>query len=78
MDKIIFYIILTLILIIFIQLLFYSVIGFLGLLKPTRDYDILENELKFLFLIPACNEENVIANNLKKLKILIIIKNFIQ
>lgn len=68
MDKIIFYIILVLILLIFIQLLFYSVVGFFGLLSPTRDYEILEDKLKFLFLVPACNEENVIADTLKKIK----------
>lgn len=68
MEIIILYITLILILMIFVQLLFYSVLGFFGLFRPTRDYDILEDNLKFLFLIPACNEENVIEDTLKKIK----------
>lgn len=76
MDKVICFIVILLILLIFIQLLFYSLIGFFGLFKPIRDYEILEDSLKFLFLIPACNEENVISDTLKKIKELNYNKNF--
>lgn len=68
MEKISAYLILILILIVFIQLLFYSILGFFGLFRPVRDYEILEDKFKFLFLIPACNEENVIRDTLKKIK----------
>lgn len=68
MDKIIFYVILVLMILLLIQLLFYSILGFFGLFRPRRDYNILEDKLKFLFLVPACNEESVIGDTLEKIK----------
>ncbi|MBM7835580.1 glycosyltransferase [Clostridium sardiniense] len=52
------------------QLLFYTGLAFWGLKKPKREYSIKDDQLSFLFLIPACNEENVIEDTLKNLRML--------
>lgn len=57
------------------QLLFYTGLAFFGLGNPKREYVIKEDKLSFLFLIPACNEENVIEDTLKNLKLLNYDKN---
>lgn len=61
-------ILITALVILAIQLLFYIVIAFFGLKKPVKDYKMREDELKFLFLMPACNEEKVIVESLEALK----------
>ncbi|MGL4741277.1 MAG: glycosyltransferase family 2 protein [Sarcina sp.] len=58
----------VLLIIILIQLLFYSILGYVGLLKVKRNYEIVEDKLKFLFLVPACNEDQVIKETLQELK----------
>lgn len=68
MEKAIFVLAMILIVLIFIQLLFYSIVGFFGLFNPHRDYEIVEDELKFLFLVPSCNEREVIGETLAKIK----------
>lgn len=52
------------------QLLFYTGLAFWGLRKPKREYEIKDDKLSFLFLIPACNEEYVIEDTLKNLRML--------
>ena len=52
------------------QLLFYTTLAFWGLKKPNREYEIVDDKLSFLFLIPACNEELVIEDTIKNLKLL--------
>lgn len=68
MDTFLYYLCLVIIVIIFIQLLFYSVLGFFGLKKPKREYQLVDDQLKFLFLVPSCNEESVIEETLMKVK----------
>lgn len=43
-------------------------ISLFGFGKIKREYDIQDDKLSFLFLIPACNEENVILDALTSLK----------
>lgn len=60
------------------QLLFYTILSFIGLKSPKREYKIIDDKLSFLFLIPACNEELVIEDTLKNLKLLNYNKNLYE
>ena len=55
------------------QLLFYTTLAFWGLKKPKREYEIIDDKLSFLFLIPACNEELVIEDTIKNLNSIILL-----
>lgn len=48
--------------------LYYTLIGFKGFGKAKRDYNIREDKSKFLILVAAHNEENVIASTIENLK----------
>lgn len=58
---------LALIVIIFANLLFFTVLSFFGLKKPKRDYTIVAPKKKFLFLVPAHNEAAVIKETVQSL-----------
>lgn len=47
---------------VFINLIFFTTLSFFGLKKPKRDYEIVTPRKKFLFLVPAHNEETVIKD----------------
>ncbi|MDN3185473.1 glycosyltransferase family 2 protein [Enterococcus faecalis] len=53
--------------VVFIHLAFYTFLGIFGLVKPKRTYTLKNDEKKFLFIIPAHNEEAVIGNCLDSL-----------
>lgn len=53
--------------IIFYQLVFYTVLSLFGVKAPKRDYQFVEDKKTFLFMIPAHNEENVIAQCIESL-----------
>lgn len=53
--------------IVFCHLAFYTLLALVGLKKPRRTYAIHPDKNKFLFLIPAHNEEAVIGNCLESL-----------
>lgn len=54
-----------LIIIVFGNLLFFTALSIFGLKKPKRDYEIVSPQKRFLFLVPAHNEEDVIADTVK-------------
>lgn len=54
--------------VVFIHLAFYTVLSVVGLKKPKRTYSIREDKHRFLFIIPAHNEEKVIGNCLESLR----------
>jgi len=62
--KIIVYILLILL---FSNLIFYTALSMIGLKTPKRDYPIVNDNKKFLFVIPAHNEEAVIRDTLDSL-----------
>lgn len=51
-----------------IQLILYTFLLLVGIKKPEKEYEMKEDKLSFLFLIPSCNEEYVIKDTLKNLK----------
>ncbi|WP_430602634.1 hypothetical protein IGJ02_003088 [Enterococcus sp. DIV0724b] len=53
--------------VVFLNLTFFTVLSTVGLLKPKRDYEISKDKNKFLFLIPAHNEEDVIASTIESI-----------
>lgn len=57
-------IVLILLVLLFANLIFYTSLSLIGLKKPKRNYAISEDKHKFLFLIPAHNEESVITETL--------------
>lgn len=61
------YIVIITLLIAFSQLVFYSVLSLFGVMTPKRDYQMVVDKQKFLFMIPAHNEENVIAQCIESL-----------
>ncbi|MCT0016617.1 glycosyltransferase [Lactococcus lactis subsp. lactis] len=62
--KVIVYILLVLL---FANLIFYTALSLIGMRKPKRNYSIVDDRKKFLFVIPAHNEEFVIRDTLKSL-----------
>lgn len=54
--------------IVFLHLSFYTLLALFGMKKPQREYSIKKDEKKFLFLIPAHNEEAVIGNCLEGIR----------
>lgn len=54
--------------IVFIHLIFYTLLSYVGLKKPKRDYELVSDQKKFLFIIPAHNEEAVIGQCLASLR----------
>lgn len=53
--------------VVFTHLGFYTILALFGLKRPQRTYEIQEDNHKFLFLIPAHNEEAVIGNCLRSI-----------
>lgn len=62
--KVIVYILLVLL---FANLIFYTALSVIGMKKPKRDYPIVNDNKRFLFVIPAHNEEAVIRDTLESL-----------
>lgn len=56
-----------LLILLFSNLIFYTSLSIIGIKKPKRDYQIIEDQKKFLFVIPAHNEETVIKDTLESL-----------
>lgn len=61
------FICLFLIIIVFGNLLFFTALSIFGIKKPKRDYDLVAPQKKFLFLVPAHNEEMVIEDTVLSL-----------
>lgn len=58
---------LILVAIVFLNLIYFTCLSLFGLRRPKRDYDLKPDEKKFVFVVPAHNEENVIAETLESL-----------
>lgn len=52
---------------VFANLIYFTVVSLFGLIKPERDYTIGKDQKKFVFLVPAHNEEAVIAPTIESL-----------
>ncbi|MGX7419807.1 glycosyltransferase family 2 protein [Carnobacterium gallinarum] len=52
---------------VFFHLGFYTLLALIGLKKPKRTYEIKSDKNKFLFIVPAHNEEKVIQNCLESI-----------
>lgn len=52
---------------VFISLLFYTCISLLGVRKPQRNYVLVPDAKKFIFIVPAHNEESVIGKTLESI-----------
>ncbi|PJO44493.1 glycosyltransferase family 2 protein [Lysinibacillus xylanilyticus] len=52
---------------IFTNLLYFTSLSILGLKRPKKDYEIVPDQKKFLFLVPAHNEEAVIGPTIESL-----------
>lgn len=52
---------------VFGNLIFFTALSVFGLLSPKRDYKIVAPKKRFLFLIPAHNEEDVIEDTVRSL-----------
>ncbi|OQO69590.1 hypothetical protein BH747_09990 [Enterococcus villorum] len=57
----------SLVIIVFGNLIYFTALSIFGLKKPRRDYKIVADSKKFLFLVPAHNEESVIGPTIKSL-----------
>ena len=57
----------VLLVLLFANLIFYTALSVIAVKKPKRDYPLVDDEKKFLFLIPAHNEEAVIRDTLEAL-----------
>lgn len=53
--------------IMFSNLVYFTVLSLFGLAKPKRDYQIVPDQKRFLFLVPAHNEEDVIKETVVSL-----------
>lgn len=58
---------LFLVVLIFGNLIFYTVLSLFGLKTPKRNYKLIEAKRKFLFIIPAHNEEKVIQESIQSM-----------
>lgn len=56
-----------LVIIVFANLIYFTMLSIFGMKKPIRDYQIVADQKKFVFLVPAHNEENVIAPTIESL-----------
>lgn len=52
---------------IFANLIFFTILSLFGLKRPKRNYEIVADEKKFIFLVPAHNEEEVIRPTIESL-----------
>lgn len=53
--------------IVFANLIYFTILSLFGLFRPKRDYQIVEDKHKFLFLVPAHKEEDVIGPTIESL-----------
>lgn len=53
-----------LLILLFANLIFYTSLSLIGLKKPVRNYSLEKDKNKFLFIVPAHNEESVIKDTL--------------
>lgn len=58
---------LILVAIVFANLIYFTSLSILGLKRPKRDYEIVPDQKKFLFIVPAHNEESVIGPTIESL-----------
>lgn len=58
---------LILVVIVFANLIYFTCLSIFGLRKPKRDYKIVADKKRFVFVVPAHNEENVIAHTIESL-----------
>lgn len=65
--KILVYISLFLVTIVFANLIYFAILSLFGLRKPKRDYPIVADKMKFLFIVPAHNEEAVIGPTIESM-----------
>ncbi|OQO72582.1 hypothetical protein BH746_11820 [Enterococcus faecalis] len=56
-----------LVIIVFANLIYFTSLSIFGLKKPKRDYKIVSDEKKFVFVVPAHNEEAVIKDTIQSL-----------
>lgn len=56
-----------LVVIVFANLIYFTMLSLFGLIRPKRDYSITNDQHKFLFLVPAHNEEDVIGPTIESL-----------
>lgn len=56
-----------LVLIVFSNLIYFTTLSLFGLSRPKRDYLIMKDKHKFLFIVPAHNEEEVIGSTIESL-----------
>lgn len=61
------FICLFLVVIVFANLIYFTCLSIFGLKKPKRDYQLVPDEKKFVFVVPAHNEEDVIADTIESL-----------
>lgn len=52
---------------VFFSLMYFTLLSLFGLKKPKREYKIVKDEKKFLFLVPAHNEQAVIKETIEAL-----------
>ncbi|MDT1957042.1 glycosyltransferase family 2 protein [Carnobacterium divergens] len=53
--------------VVFANLIYFTMLSLFGLIKPKRDYQIVKDQHRFLFLVPAHNEEDVIGPTIESL-----------
>ncbi|MDO0875398.1 glycosyltransferase family 2 protein [Carnobacterium divergens] len=53
--------------VVFANLIYFTMLSLFGLIKPKRDYQIAKDQHRFLFLVPAHNEEDVIGPTIESL-----------
>lgn len=56
-----------LIILVFLNLIYFTCLALFGLRKPKRDYKIVPDQKKFVFVVPAHNEEDVIGPTVESL-----------
>ncbi len=56
-----------LVVIVFTNLIYFTSLSLFGIKKPKRDYEIVPDKKKFIFVVPAHNEEAVIAPTIDSL-----------
>ncbi|PEA88697.1 glycosyltransferase family 2 protein [Bacillus thuringiensis] len=58
---------LMLVAVVFANLIYFTSLSILGLKRPKRDYEIVPDQKKFVFVVPAHNEEAVIGPTIESL-----------